>query len=384
MENKLLNKKIKLNNILFILLVIVYCFTAGSEIGNSSSIYKYLILFLCIVDAFFRYRKKSKKVFSKEFKYLMLFITIIIIYTVIRSLIAEKFSFRTMQELLFLVCPMLYCYFSINSFEKEDIETNMKYGFIIAFVAYIISLGMNFNTILNSLLNASFGNSASQLESHVFCGFSLAFCMFFCYYDDNKIYKVISLLFVIMTFKRLFIVMGIVLFIISCSKKRNNPISKKKYFICAIGLIILSILYYNMMIPQNVRTLESEFNINISKLTSTRSDRMRMLENSSYETYGFGSSTEYMYNRFGAALEMDIVKIIIELGYLPVIMLIFSYLYFAKSNLYSFTFMIFLILNLILSSGLTGSFSWTLFFMSIAMTNVYPKERSEKWKQKLA
>lgn len=373
--------KIKPRNILFILLVIVYCSTASDEIGNNSSLYKYFVLFLCVLEAFFGYIKKYKKkniFLTNEFKALMLVICVICIYTMFRSVLVEKFSFRTIQEILFLAFPMFYAYFGINVFDKRDLSKNMKIGFWITFLFYLISLDLNINSIIKALFNSSFSNSSSDLESHVFCGMALAFCMYFCYFDEKKIYKFISLLFVIMTFKRLFIVMSVFIFVLSFFKVKEKVVPKKVVIFTTISLIFLTVAYFYIIQPVNVNRIESKYNIDISKLTSTRSDRLRMLENSSYISYGFGSSTEYMYNNFGGALEMDFVKIIIELGYIPVFVLIICYLRISKTNYYTFSFMIFQILNLIFSSSLTGAFTWSLIFLTLFEINRNSQELKEK------
>ena len=373
--------KIKPRNILFILLVIVYCSTASDEIGNNSSLYKYFVLFLCVLEAFFGYIKKYKKkniFLTNEFKALMLVICVICIYTMFRSVLVEKFSFRTIQEILFLAFPMFYAYFGINVFDKRDLSKNMKIGFWITFLFYLISLDLNINSIIKALFNSSFSNSSSDLESHVFCGMALAFCMYFCYFDEKKIYKFISLLFVIMTFKRLFIVMSVFIFVLSFFKVKEKVVPKKVVIFTTISLIFLTVAYFYIIQPVNVNRIESKYNIDISKLTSTRSDRLRMLENSSYISYGFGSSTEYMYNNFGGALEMDFVKIIIELGYIPVFVLIICYLRISKTNYYTFSFMIFQILNLIFSYLLIGAFTWSLIFLTLFEINRNSQELKEK------
>lgn len=381
MNRKLNSIKIKPRNVLFVLLVVIYCSTTSDEIGNKSSLYKYLFLFLCVIEAFFGFIKKYNKkeiYLTKEFKSLMLVFSTICIYSIIRSIIAEKFSFRTIQELLFLVFPMLYAYFGINSFDKEDLRKNMKIGFWITFIFYIISLDLNIDGIIRAFLNSSFADSSSDLESHLFCGMALAFCMYFCYFDDNKIYKFISLLFVIMTFKRLFIVMSIFIFILSFFKIKYKKVPKKVVNLTTILLIVLTIIYFYLIQPNNVEKIYSDFNVDISKLTSTRSDRLMALEYSSYVSYGFGSSTEYMYNNFDGALEMDFVKIIIELGYIPVFVLIICYINISKTNYYSFSFIVFQILNLIFSSSLTGVFTWSLIFLTLFEINKYALDEKGK------
>lgn len=369
--------KLKTSNIMFIFLIIVYCSTVSDDISNKTSLLKYIALFLCIIEIYPKYLKRKSRDFNLEFKKIALFVIILVIYSIFISIKKLHFSFRTIQELLFLICPMIYSYLMINTLEKEDIIKNMRLALIISFSFYLISLDMDFKTILNSIFNASFSDSSSQLESHLFCGLSLAFSVFFSYYDKNKIYKYLGLLFVIMTFKRLFLVMALFLFMLSKFKIRNKKINKNIYITTIIFFMLLSVVYYNCMIPQNVNYLDEKYDINISKLTSTRSDRMRMLYNSSYETYGFGSSTEFMYKYFDGALEMDIIKIIIELGFIPAFMLLISYINLSKNNLYTYIFMLFLILNLILSSGLTSSISWSLFFLIILTIQKYPERRKK-------
>lgn len=374
--------KLKVTNLLFIILVIVYCITTSDKIGGSLSKYKYIILLLCIIEAFLSFsknKKRNSKVFmKKEFKNLLFFVFIIIIYSFSISFIVGKFSFRTIQELIFLVCPMIYAYYMINILDKEEIHSNMKLSLIIIFGFYVFSLNADFKSIINSLLNSSFGNSSSNLESHIYCGFSIAYCFYFCYFSKEKKYKYLSLLFVIMTFKRLFIVMAIFIFILSYMNLREKKITDNFYIMSSIFLILFSITYYNIMLPENVQKIEYKYDVDISKFTSTRSDRLKRLSLSDYKSYGFGSSTEYMYANFDGALEMDIIKIIVELGYIPIIILIFSYLYYGKYNFYTFSYMAFQILNIIFSSSLTSSFSWILIFISLEMVSKYSNRRGDE------
>ena len=228
---------------------------------------------------------------------------------------------------------------------------------------------MNIEAIIKALFNSNFSESTSDLESHIYSGFSLAFCTFFCYFDNKKKYKLLSVLFVIMTFKRLAIITAIFLYILSKLNIKKISIGKNIYVISGIFLIFFAVLYYNIMLPNNVIKIENKYDINISKLTSTRSDRLKDLMKSNYVSYGFGSSTEYMYKYCYGALEMDIVKMIIELGYIPIIALICIYLYVGKTNLYTFSFICFLILSLIFSSNLTSSFAWIIFFITLFLVN---------------
>lgn len=370
---------INVGSLLFALLVLVYSLTTNDKSTSSLSFMKYAVLSLCILQSgyvFYHKRIKIRNIrYKAEFRGLMIFVSVIIFYSIIKSLMAWHFSFRTVQELIFLICPMVYSYFAINIWTKSQINYNMRIGFIITFCSYLLSLGMNFQTMYYGLISSNFNNSYSELESFVFCGFALAFCIYFCYYNRNRVFSILSLLFVVMTFKRLFIVMAIIMFILTHFEIRNKKVTRKWYWMTISFLVIFGIAYYNIILPENVIALQNKYNINISALTSTRSDRLRWLVTSSYSTYGFGSSTEYMYAHFNGALEMDAIKLIIELGYIPLVAMIISYVKASKANVYVFTFMIFELLNLIFSSGLTGTFAWSIIFISIASITYYPESR---------
>ena len=318
----------------------------------------------------------------KEYKRMYLFVGVIIIYSVFKIVSSGIISMRTVQEILFLILPMVYAQLIINNWNKRQIENAMKCGVIIAFVGYVTSLNMSFRTIYNGILMSSFSDSYSDLESFTYCGIALAFFVYFAYYKKQKLFLIISGLFVIMTFKRLFMVIAAVLFIISLFELRNMKVSKKVINITIFLLFALAIIYYYLMHPEMVSYIETKYGFDVSKFTMTRSDRFRWLYTSDYVSYGFGSSTEYMYNRFYGALEMDMCKIIIELGFLPVFILIHSYIKLAEKNMYTFVFMGLMVMNLIFSSGLTGTFAWCIIFIAISSINVYPSNEV-KYRRKI-
>lgn len=376
MENKTKKLVLRVRILLFILLLVSYCFTSSDDIKvMSNSFIKYAVLFLCVIESGIEYfYKRSDRKGRKEYKGLFITVCIIICYSLIRSLMTVKFTFRTVQELIFLIFPMIYGYFVINTWKYEDVNKALKLGLIISFLFYIISLKMSLSEVWEALLNADFNTSYSKLESFTYCGLALSFCVYFCFFDDKKIYKILSVLFVIMTFKRIFIIMAIILFILSKTRIKNKKVSNNCLYCMTIVLFVFAIFYYIIMQPQNVSKIEQKYNINVRQLTMTRNDRMRWLVNSQYESYGFGSSTEFMYNRFFGALEMDLPKMIIELGYLPVLIFIYNYLKFSRRSYYTFGFMVLMILNLTVSSGLTGTFAWCILFITISIISEVIKD----------
>ena len=375
---------IKVRILLFVLLLLSYCLTSSDNVStNSNSLIKYAMLFLCIFHSGIEYFSKKKiKKEKKEYNGLWIVVGVITIYSLMRTLIVMKFTFRTIQELIFLVFPMVYGYFVINTWDYKEINKAFKIGIIISFLSYIISLQMSPIEIVQSLSDANFNTSYSSLESFTYCGLALAFFVYFSFWDDKKIYTILSALFVIMTFKRLFIVMAIILFLISRTPLKNKSVSNKFLYFTTTILFVVAIFYYWAMQPENAQMIEYQYNIDLRKLTMTRNDRMRWLVDSPYKSYGFGSSTEYMYELFYGALEMDMCKIIVELGYLPVLIFIYNYLKFSKKSFYAFVFMSLMILNLTFSSGLTGTFSWCILFITISSINIKMKDEEEKKNEK--
>ena len=358
MENKTKKIVLRVRILLFILLLVSYCFTSSDDIKvTSNSFIKYAVLFLCVIESgieyfFKRSDRKGRKEY-KEYKGLFITVCIIICYSLIKSLMNVKFTFRTVQELIFLIFPMIYGYFVINTWKYEDVNKALKLGLIISFLFYIISLKMPLSEMWKALLNADFNTSYSKLESFTYCGLALSFCVYFCFFDDKKIYKILSVLFVIMTFKRIFVIMAIILFILSKTRFKNKKVSNNCLYCMSIVLFIFAIFYYIIMQPKNVSNIEQKYDINVRQLTMTRNDRMRWLV---------------------GALEMDLPKMIIELGYLPVLIFIYNYLKFSRKSYYTFVFMVLMLLNLTVSSGLTGTFAWCILFITISIISEVIKD----------
>lgn len=371
--------KIKIKILLFNVLILSYCLTSSDTGNSSSSLLKYAVLLLCVVYSYFDYRKKGRLGnMTQEYKRLFVFMTAVTVYSLARSILAFHFSFRTIQELLFLFLPMLYGYFVVNTWKREDVDNAFKSGIIISFLCYLISLRRGISQIVSAILASSFGNSYSELESFTFCGLALSFCLYFCYYNKSKFFMFMSILFVFMTFKRLFIICSIMLLVLAQFKLREKSVERRLLRFMIICMFAVAVVYYFVMQPDIVRKFESTYAVSISELTSTRSDRLRWLLNSEFSSYGFGSSTEFMYNRFNGALEMDAIKIIVELGFMPLYLFVWSYLKFSAANIYTFLFMVIMILNLTVSSGLTGAFAWSIIFISISMITIYPENTWKK------
>ena len=360
---------------LFILSFLIFTITTESESGTLFSYAKYAVLLLSILvsSAFVYFHRKelnSRKV-NKEYFYLAFVVVLFLIFSLFKTIITSKLTVRIIMEFFFLISPILYSYLIVRIFTIKQIYYLSIVTFFICFFGYLFTLNMNISEIFNNFLSANFFNSTSKLESHTFAGVSISFCLFFIYYNKNKLITILSILFVLFTFKRLAVLFAF--FFLFCTLLRRY-IDKKPSKAILNTIIILTVcfllIYYVLMQPSIVEYLQINFGIDLRKFTMTRTDRLKMLLNSNYISYGFGSSTEFMYSNFdNVSLEMDMIKIIIELGFIPAIAFIFGYFKFASKNYFSLLIISFCILNLITSSSLTSVFSWIISYITIVEIN---------------
>lgn len=376
-KNGSVNASKMLNVFLVTLVFIVYGLTGSEYAVSENSIYKYIVLLgaLCVafVTCFFK-KENVSSIFKRTFifdqrgNFLALGL-ITVTYSFAISLVNMRFTFRTIFELFLMFAPIIYAYMLVEVLSFKTLDKTIVINFFITFLIYLLTREMSFLQIITSLFKTNYFESYSPLESSVFSGLATSFAFYFIFFKNRIVLKVLSVLFVFMTFKRLSIVFVVLLILFSFFRKTiNKSIAKKSVVTRSVIIFLFLCFYYLFVHPVNRNWIEDTFNVNISSLTMTRSDRFSMLYSSNYISYGFGSSTEYMYEHFNnVALEMDLIKIIIELGFLPAAFLIYVYLSFGRKKIYCFLIMMYHVLNLIFASSLVSCFSWLLTYIIVLM-----------------
>lgn len=362
----------------FLLLIIVYSFitskndVSGDGIFSITSLLKYGTLLLCILTEIFAYynnQKKNKKiVLISEFKNFGWYFFILLFLTLFFSIGSAQFSLRILQTFIFVFFPMIYAFLVINTWTTDQINTAFKIGFLFAFSGYIISTGTSLSELISSLITINYQDTNStMLESSTFALLALGFSGYFCYFNKGISWKLLSVLFVVMTFKRQITLTAIILLILGFFSIKKRKVNFFLFFFFSLVLVIFGFLYYYAIEPQNILNSSQMIGIDLRDFSTNRTDRLNWLEHSTFKSYGFGSSTDYMYKVFdGFALEMDIVQLFVEMGPISVISFVSFYLLFSKKNFYVFTFMYLLLINSILSSGMASTFAWIVIFIGMA------------------
>lgn len=352
---------------IFILAVFVQAITAQYESSGFLSQIKYLICMIGVATCLIYMNKRNKFfVFKYEFKNVMWIIVVFAFISLVRGISSNHFTGRTIQELLFLIIPILYAYCLLNSLEYKTIDKCMFISLILCMMGYFIELDMNFKDIILGIKSMNFLESYSMLESSAFAGVSIVLSMYFIYFNRNRIGAVLSIVFVILTFKRLAIIFMLFILVIRFAFKCNKNVNRNMLSIIKVIVFGLGIGYFILMIPENVSRLYELYNIDMYKLTMARTYRFKLIYNSmDFINSGLGSTYAYTMPIYNVTLEMDFIKLLFEVTPVGVYIFVNNLMNIAKKNWYCMLLMLFQFFNMITSHSLVSVFSWLFFYITI-------------------
>lgn len=368
----------KVNVILFILMYAFRSFTDAIFVakGVESNIWvnvKYIILAISCVLCFIQLSKNVKKlIFKKEFKSLAIVIISLSVISFVMVFISGKYYSSLLENIFKLALPCIYVFLLLNTMEFKDIYICMSGALILSFVGYIIEIGPE-NFTLSNILSINFSSSYSPFESNFAAGSAIAMCTFFMYFRKNKILKYLSLIFAILTFKRLAVLFALVLFFLPKIINVNKQVSKRQRNFIKIAFVILTFGYFWLLTPQASDVFENIFGQTQREFSMGRSDFLQTIINGNYISSGLGSTTDFL----GRGLEMDLIRIYLETGILGLIIFIFGYWNCAGNCVYTYIYMLFQFVNLLTSHSLSNSFNWILAFIIIG-TITYKSDRREQ------
>lgn len=377
--------KVKLSSIsmaIFIFAMIVRSFTAPYENAGLISQIKYVIcIFGTLVSWEVIRRNKFQCCFRKELKKIWTLVFIFSIISMIYIVINHSFTSRTILELIYLAVPVTYAYMYVNSLPFEKIYKSMVVVLGVFLFGYLINLGMSFSAIISSISTISFIDSYSLLESSVYAAPSITLACFFLYYRSNKIVTLCSVLFVLLTFKRLSVIFAIVMLILPYFTDLSKPVKKGTIRFIKIVMFFLTIAYFYMMIPENANIVENTLNIDLNKITMGRAWRFKLLYHSSFKSAGLGSTYAYLMSRYNFALEMDMLRLIFEVSIIGVMLLINQFFDIVSKSRYCLMVMLYMFSNLLFSHSLADMFGWLLLYITFACVQYKHSESiGVKWK----
>lgn len=315
--------------------------------------------------------KKDKVIFKKEFILGLLVILIFLLLSIYYSCINnQKFQIRTIVELSYICIPIVTSFQAINILDKENINHFMKILLGLSICLYIIEIFLK-HISFDDITKISFINSYSPFESYIFADFSLISFCYFCYYkknDDlifpisNKLCYYLSFIFSILTFKRILILFSIILFVLDKFNIFEKIIDKRIIVVICIVFFFCTIMYAWMLNDSSAELIYSFTGFDLDKFTVGRKWYLSLITNAGYLSSGYGSTTTALIKILGPAkyLEMDLVKIYLEVGIIGLGFFIYVYWNQIYNNLFSVLLMFFLFVNLLFSHSLTTFHVWVI------------------------
>ena len=338
---------------------------------------KYFFLIFGMLFCALQLIKKKKLIYVKEIKSVYIIIVLFFVISLLMMFINRGSNNKLLEELFKLFLPITYVFLILNTFDFEDIYKSMVLAFAFSMLGYILEIGFSTFSYSN-ILSVDFSNSYSPFESSAAAGASVAFFTFFMYFRKNKVLKYLSFIFPLFTFKRFSVLFALLLFFLPMVVNMDRMVTKNQKMFLKIMFIILTVVYYLLLMPSSSTLFYKIFNETQRKFTMGRSEFLSWILNGNFTNLGLGSTTKFL----GKSLEMDLIKILIETGFLGLIIFVFNYWNCSGQIIYTNTLMGFQFFNLLTSHSLSNSFNWILTFLVIGCIT-YKQVESEKFLNKV-
>jgi len=358
-----INQKIlnKFNTFILVLIFAIRAITDAIFVsrGIDSNIWinsKFIMIIIGIIISILQLSiKNNKKIFTKELRSILFTSFSFLIITLIVWIVNGTFYVNAFEEIIKMIIPIIYAYLILNTLEFKDIYHAFIYILIINYIGLFLEVGIN---------NFS-DKSYSPFESNYFAGTSIALCVFFMYYRKSKLLTLASLLFVLLTFKRVSILFSLLLFVLPFFIDINGHVSSKYKKIITFLFIILTLIYYNLLLPSSAELFKSIFGKSQIDFTMYRSVFLSRLLDCGYSLKGFGTTTALL----GKSMEMDLIKIFLETTIIGLAIFIYNYVKLCGSHIYLHFYVLYLMSNMLTSHSLGNYLGWALAFIIIGCIN---------------
>ncbi len=377
---------IKENAIFGLLLILIFVFYSIFALTSSAIFYifqKNLVKILFGLSVILLVYKKAN---FREIKLERVFFGGCILFLFI-FLLSKFFEFQSgiintkiIDGIFTMAFPLIIVLGVLNSLDSNEIYFCMVAILLVTFGAYFLEMYLSGNMNVSAIKSISIKDSYSPFESHYFSGLSVGLAAYFSYFNKDKKWTILSFIFCFFTFKRIIILFAIILLFLPIVKtdlrvKSGNTIA----FIMTAIFSLLGIGYTYMLMPQNISVLDSltihYFGLSITKLVMARDHLLGNLIYSGFVRAGIDSTF-----LFSKDIEMDLVRLFLELGVAGVFAIVLYFWMLAKDNYFSYMFMLSIMMNLLFSHSIHSTLGWILKY--IVILGILLDNNSEKINEK--
>lgn len=379
--------KLKKKKLFFFLLIVTYGLRAitdalfvSREISSAWTAMKYATLLLAVAYGFCCLCHSGHR-----WKYLYLLQNIsIVVFTFIlissfRMIYTGVFSSAVFKLAVHMLLPAIASVIALNLADSDDIYNCFSWILCVALFIYcVFEIGVQMFSWVN-IATISFNNSLSPFESHYTSATAMALSAYFSFDRRKKSVTFLSLIFSLLTFKRVFVVSSIVLFFLPMFIDVHRRVSIQMHRLCAMGICAVAVAYYWCLIPENHAFLERFLGIeSVYEFTSSRSGFFeKIYSNPFFVNFGWGACEAAL----GRLLEMDMIQMLIEVSVIGVAVFVFMYWRITGTTIYGMVYMGFHFINMLTSHCLENAFVWIIILVSLAQVDGNVKQNKKKrWK----
>ena len=331
-----------------------------------------VILIPVIINFLILFHQRPQTLFNNELESCIIMVFFWLLLSLGVSLHAGKFTFETILQLIQIVLPCAFAYLMINLFNFDEINEFMIFTLILTWIGYLFSIGIEPFLNISNFLSISFIKSYSVFENSTYAELASGLAAYFIYYrKKTPFFTAMVLLLNFLIFKRVFVLMAVILFMISLMKRENDVVKQSTIrWAMVIWCIIIFFVYYIYQ-PTTVMWISDNFGIDLVAFTMSRIYRLWYMIEENFRSYGLGSTTVFIESLniiyLGHEFEMDFIRIMFEIGPLAIISFVYTYLKIVRQNKYCFFLICLCFLNLLMANGLVRYWGWTMRILTIAM-----------------
>ena len=331
---------------------------------------------------------KKRNIYLYELRKGWILIFLLSVLSLFKSMLNGKFGFESVMEILQLFLPFVYTFFVMNFMTEKEIMSFMKIALLCTVTGYFV-LVLKSDISIQDLSRISFIDSFSPFENHVFAEVASGLGAFFIYKrKEARGYCFIAIFLNFLIFKRVMMLMMLLLFLVALCRKENSTVHKKVITVSIVGWSALVFCVYNLYLPNNAKLLLEKTGIDLARFTMYRIYRLWYCIENQFTSYGLGSTTEFLRSLrqswLGYEFEMDFIRIMFELGIIGIVLIVYTYMKMTRCNLYNYLLVSCCFLNLLMANGIVRYWGWTFRLITMAVvvyhgSNKYKLKDEQTW-----
>lgn len=324
---------------------------------------------------------KQNLLFMDELKTMLILIMILGSLSLYKSITIGKFAFNSLMELIQIFLPFIFTFFVLNLLTFDEIASFMKIALICTIIGYVVVTDFRSITV-DDLVRMFLVSSYSPFENSAFAEVASGLGAYFIYYRKKMPgYACLAVILNLLCWKRVLVLMILILLLVSFTKKRDRILKKRTVMITSVAwafIIFFTFCIYQREVADYIR---ATYNINLESFTVSRIYRLWYCYETGFQSYGLGSTSNYIYNfgrYLGSEFEMDFIRIMFEIGPIAILAICYAYFRITRRNMYSYVLIACCFLNLLMANGLLKYWGYTFRVITIAVINYYDHNKNPK------